>query len=84
VTDDPDVLFAIVATPLDVRIELIRSLAQSGKHILLEKPVARTLAEAIEVAEISGTRPLLKTSLRQYNWNENQQSTTALRLNRNA
>jgi len=52
VTENPDVLMAIVATPPNVRIELIAALAGAGKHILLEKPVARTLAEAQEVVEI--------------------------------
>lgn len=42
----------IVATPPDVRIELIKALAQAGKHILLEKPVARTLAEAEQVVSV--------------------------------
>ena len=42
----------IVATPPSVRIELIEVLAQAGKHILLEKPVARTADEAVQVIEI--------------------------------
>ena len=55
VTDDPDIAFAIVATPPSVRIDLIESLAKAGKHILLEKPLARTLAEAQRVVEICET-----------------------------
>ena len=52
VTNDPSVQMAIVATPPKVRNEVIEPLAQAGKHILLEKPVARTTEEAIEVVEI--------------------------------
>jgi len=52
VIENPEIRIAIVATPPDVRIELIRSLAQAGKHILLEKPVARNVDEALEVVEI--------------------------------
>ena len=52
VTDNPDIAFAIVATPPSVRIDLIETLAKAGKHILLEKPLARTLAEARTVVEI--------------------------------
>ncbi|MBX2839568.1 MAG: Gfo/Idh/MocA family oxidoreductase [Gammaproteobacteria bacterium] len=52
VIENSDTVFAIVATPPDVRIELISSLAQAGKHILLEKPVARTFDEALNVVEI--------------------------------
>lgn len=52
VTANPAVKMAIVATPPNVRIELIETLAKAGKHILLEKPVARTTGEALHVVEI--------------------------------
>lgn len=52
VTENPGVQVVIVATPPSVRIELIETLARAGKHILLEKPVARTLDEATQVVEI--------------------------------
>lgn len=52
VTGDPDVQMVIVATPPSVRIALIQTLAGAGKHILLEKPVARTTDEAVQVVEI--------------------------------
>lgn len=52
VTGNPAVHMAIVATPPSVRIELIETLATAGKHILLEKPVARTTREAEQVVEI--------------------------------
>ncbi|MCG3267056.1 Gfo/Idh/MocA family protein [Yoonia sp. I 8.24] len=52
ITENPDIHIAIVATPPSVRIDLITALASAGKHILLEKPVARNSAEAQEVVEI--------------------------------
>lgn len=52
ITGDPTIQMAIVATPPSVRIDLIAALAQSGTHILLEKPVARTLDEAQKLVEI--------------------------------
>jgi predicted dehydrogenase len=52
VTDNPEIQMVIVATPPSVRIELIQTLAKAGKHILLEKPVARNLAEATQVVKI--------------------------------
>lgn len=52
VTDNKDIQFVIVATPPSVRIDLIEALASAGKHILLEKPVARNVAESIQVVEI--------------------------------
>lgn len=52
VTENPDIQVVIVATPPSVRIDLISELAQAGKHILLEKPVARTVKEAETVVDI--------------------------------
>lgn len=52
VTGNPDIQAVIVATPPSVRIDLIQALAGAGKHILLEKPVARTSEEARRVVEI--------------------------------
>ncbi|MCU4652414.1 Gfo/Idh/MocA family oxidoreductase [Roseibacterium sp. SDUM158016] len=46
---DPRVDCALILTPPDARLSLIRPLADAGKAILLEKPVGRTLAEAEEV-----------------------------------
>ncbi len=52
VLNDPNIHFAIVATPPNIRIDLIDSLTKAGKHILLEKPVARDLDEATQVVDI--------------------------------
>ncbi len=52
ILDDSAIAMGIVATPPNVRIDLITALAKAGKHILLEKPIARTLAEAKQVVEI--------------------------------
>lgn len=52
VASDPTIQIAIVATPPNVRKDIIETLAAAGTHILLEKPVGRTLAEAAEIVEI--------------------------------
>jgi len=52
VIDNPDIQMVIIATPPSVRIDLITALAKAGKHILLEKPVARNTPEACQVVEI--------------------------------
>lgn len=52
VTDNPAIGIVIVATPPSVRIDLIAKLTNAGKHILLEKPVARTMQEATQVVDI--------------------------------
>lgn len=51
VAADPEVDIALVLTPPNARLDLIAPLAEAGKAILLEKPVARDIAEAREVVE---------------------------------
>lgn len=52
ITADPDVDFVIIATPPNVRADIIAPLVAAGKHILLEKPIGRTAAESVEIVEI--------------------------------
>ncbi|MBX2867568.1 MAG: Gfo/Idh/MocA family oxidoreductase [Acidiferrobacterales bacterium] len=52
IAHNSEVQVVIVATPPSVRIDLVEALARSGKHILLEKPVARTVDEAEQVVDI--------------------------------
>lgn len=46
---DPELDCVIIATPPDVRLSIIKPLVAAGKHILLEKPMGRTVEEAREV-----------------------------------
>lgn len=49
---DDEVDFVVIATPPDARAALIAPLARAGKHILLEKPLGRTVGEAEDVVRI--------------------------------
>jgi predicted dehydrogenase len=44
---------AIVSTPSNVRLEAVRSLAEAGVAVLVEKPLADTMAEAFAIAELA-------------------------------
>lgn len=46
---DPAVTAVYIATPLDTHRELVLAAAAAGKHILLEKPMALSVAEADEM-----------------------------------
>ena len=51
--------FAIVAVPTDEHLAVARTLAAAGVHMLIEKPLAGTLAEAREIiaaCELAGVR----------------------------
>jgi len=55
--DDPEVDGLIVCTPNYTHIDVIRQVAGSGKHLLVEKPVATTIADAHEIMRIADDHP---------------------------
>ena len=52
IAGDPGVDAVLVTTPPDQRLEIVEMMAQAGKHILMEKPVERTLSAAENLVEI--------------------------------
>lgn len=58
----PDVDAVVICTPTRFHAQLVRAALQARKHVLCEKPLARSLAEADEVLEAVPVRDLvLKT-----------------------
>ena len=51
--EDPDVDGLVICTPNYTHIDAVRVAAKSGKHILVEKPVATTIRDAYEIAQIA-------------------------------
>lgn len=51
-TDDPEIDFAIVATPPDSRTEFVKALVAAGIPVLMEKPIERTLAAARNIVSL--------------------------------
>ena len=59
VIDDPEVTAVYVATPTATHAEYAIAAAQSGKHVLVEKPMAMSSAECrrmVEAADAAGVR----------------------------
>jgi UDP-N-acetyl-2-amino-2-deoxyglucuronate dehydrogenase len=52
IADDPSVEAVIIATPPDQRAEIVGMMAKAGKHMLMEKPVERTVSAAQALVEI--------------------------------
>ncbi|MDO9403519.1 MAG: Gfo/Idh/MocA family oxidoreductase [Polaromonas sp.] len=50
--DDTSVQAVLVLTPPNTHLELTRALAQSGKHVLVEKPLEIDLGRATELVEV--------------------------------
>ncbi|NUQ38296.1 MAG: Gfo/Idh/MocA family oxidoreductase [Caldilineales bacterium] len=55
--NDPEVDGLIIATPNYTHLDVLRVAVQSGKHILLEKPMATTVADAHAIVQIAETYP---------------------------
>jgi len=49
---DPEINVIDICTPTVTHLQFAREALASGKHVLCEKPLARTSAEAAEIAEI--------------------------------
>lgn len=50
--DDPEVNAIYIATPPNAHLELTRIAAEAGKPVYVEKPMARTHAECLEMIEV--------------------------------
>ena len=53
--NDPEVDGLIISTPNYTHIDVVREAAKSGKHILLEKPMATTVQDAYEIMQIANS-----------------------------
>ena len=59
VLDDPDVAAVIVATPAASHFALARQALEAGKHVLVEKPLATSVAEVDELERCAARRGLV-------------------------
>jgi predicted dehydrogenase len=54
--DDPNVDAVVLATPVHTHFELAREALEAGKHLLVEKPLARTSRECEELVALAEQR----------------------------
>ena len=52
---------AIISTPTQTHYEIAKQLLEAGKHLLVEKPLAKTADEAKELTELARAKGLLLT-----------------------
>lgn len=50
---DPEVDGLVISTPNYTHIDVVREVVKSGKHILLEKPMATTIPDAHEILQLA-------------------------------
>lgn len=58
VFEDPSVDAMYLATPVSTHYALTRRALEAGKHVLVEKPLATTVSEAEELAELANAQRL--------------------------
>ena len=56
---DPSIDAVLVATPPRTHYDIARAALEAGKHVLVEKPLARTAAEAQHLVQIADSRDVV-------------------------
>ena len=59
VLNDPDVLAVVIATPVATHFELAMQALAAGKHVLVEKPMARSVEEVEQIGELTEKKALI-------------------------
>lgn len=57
--NDPEIDAVVIATPVYTHFSLAKKALQHGKHVLLEKPMASSVAECEELIELAAQKNLL-------------------------
>lgn len=55
--NDPEVDGLIICTPNYSHLEVVKEAVKSGKHIMMEKPMVTTIADALEIKKIAEAYP---------------------------
>jgi predicted dehydrogenase len=59
VFDDPSINAVVIATPVNTHFELAMRALNSGKHVLIEKPMARTVEEVSQIGSLAEEKNLV-------------------------
>ena len=59
--NDPDVDAVIVATPPHLHHQMVIAALEAGKHVVCEKPMARSLAEARDMVKLANSASVIAT-----------------------
>jgi predicted dehydrogenase len=59
VLNDPELDALVIATPVRFHYSMAKAALEAGKHVFVEKPIARTCAEAEELAALAENRNLV-------------------------
>ncbi|GGD66565.1 Gfo/Idh/MocA family protein [Paenibacillus nasutitermitis] len=65
---DRDVHVVDVAVPANYQLDIVRQVAQSGKHLLCQKPLAESYQEAAEIVDLCASAGIKAASNQQMRW----------------
>ncbi|KAJ8086465.1 hypothetical protein AAF712_002105 [Marasmius tenuissimus] len=65
---DPEVELIIVGTPNDTHYKFAKAALEAGKHVLVDKPVTSTFAEAKELGELAKSKNLVLYGFQNRRW----------------
>jgi scyllo-inositol 2-dehydrogenase (NADP+) len=66
--EDAGIQLCVIATPNDSHFPLARACLQAGRHVVVDKPFAPTLAESHELVRLAAERHLLITVYQDRRW----------------
>ncbi len=76
--EDDSIDVVVVATPPDIRLEVVRPLLEASKHLLIEKPFANSIAEAEIMVAVAGQQEVKLAVNQNYRFLEESQHIKAL------
>jgi predicted dehydrogenase/acetyltransferase-like isoleucine patch superfamily enzyme len=53
VIEDPSIRAVAIATPLELHYPMAKAALEAGKHVLMEKPMTRSVREAVELRDLA-------------------------------
>ncbi len=70
VIDDPGIDAVVIATPAGTHFDLAMRCLRSGKHVLVEKPLATSVAEVDQIAALAGEKGLIAMAAHTFLFND--------------
>ncbi|OCH90735.1 oxidoreductase [Obba rivulosa] len=65
---DPEIELVVISTPSDTHYELAKRAVEAGKHVLVDKPVTATAAEAFELGELAKSKGVVLYPFQNRRW----------------
>jgi predicted dehydrogenase len=65
---DPEVELVVVATPNSTHFPIAKAALEAGKHVIVDKPVTTSYADAVELSKLAKSRNLILTAFQNRRW----------------